>query len=64
MKETWCHVAEGVSMIKGGDEKKMSLSTRPELNPTPLEPRTAVYSNAGCFLHSRENNRKFMLLVF
>lgn len=50
----WCHVAEGVSMMKGGmDEKRTSLSTRPELNPTPLEPWTAVYSNVGCFLGSK-----------
>lgn len=31
----------------------MSLSTCPELNPTPLEPWTAVYSNAGCSLRSK-----------
>lgn len=31
----------------------MSLSTCPELNPTPLEPWTAVYSNAACFLRSK-----------
>lgn len=46
------------------NEKKTSLSTHPELNPTPQEPWTAVYSNAGCFLHSKENNGKFILLGF
>lgn len=46
------------------NEKKMSLSTHPEPNPTPQEPWTAVYSNAGCFLHSKENNGMFILLGF
>lgn len=48
-------------------KRKMSLSTCPELNPTPLEPWTAVYSNAGCFLRSEGKQWKvypFVLFFF
>lgn len=45
-------------------ERTTSLSTHPELNPNPLEPWTAVYSPAGCFLRCKENNGKFIILCF